>query len=97
MKRPYLFEHVQIFVISNGAETKHCNNAARNAHIKDQGTNERRKSKKTSGRFEFASCWADANNKRIDDIVDFAKTFFAKGSIAEAKRLDCRNPFRFRP
>lgn len=76
-----LFEHVQIFVISNGTHTKYYSNTTRNAHIKEQSSSERRRSKKTSNSFEFTSFWADANNKIIPDLVDFTKTFFAKHTI----------------
>lgn len=76
-----LFEYVQIFVISNGTHTKYYSNTTRNAHIKEQSSSERRRSKKTSNSFEFTSFWADANNKVIPDLVDFTKTFFAKHTL----------------
>jgi len=76
-----LFEYVQIFVISNGTHTKYYSNTTRNAHIKEQNSSERRRSKKTSNSFEFTSFWADANNKIIPDLVDFTKTFFAKHTL----------------
>lgn len=76
-----LFEYVQIFVISNGTHTKYYSNTTRNAHIKEQNSSERRRSKKTSNSFEFTSFWADANNKIIPDFVDFTKTFFAKHTL----------------
>ncbi len=76
-----LFEYVQIFVISNGTHTKYYSNTTRNAHIKEQNSSERRRSKKTSNSFEFTSYWADANNKIIPDLVDFTKTFFARHTL----------------
>jgi type I restriction enzyme R subunit len=76
-----LFEYVQIFVISNGTHTKYYSNTTRNAHIKEQNSSERRRSKKTSNSFEFTSFWADAKNKIIPDLVDFTKTFFAKHTL----------------
>lgn len=76
-----LYEYVQIFVISNGTHTKYYSNTTRNAHIKEMGDNDRKKSKKTSNSFEFTSFWADGNNKVISDLVDFTKTFFAKHAI----------------
>lgn len=42
-----LYEYVQIFVISNGTNTKYYSNTTRNSHIKEQNEN-RNKSKKTS-------------------------------------------------
>ncbi|MCL2364292.1 MAG: type I restriction endonuclease subunit R [Defluviitaleaceae bacterium] len=76
-----LYEYIQIFVISNGTNTKYYSNTTRNAHIKEQGDGERRKSKKTSNSFEFTSYWADANNHVIADLVDFTKMFFAKHTL----------------
>ena len=75
-----LFEYVQIFVISNGTNTKYYSNTTRARHIKEMSFN-RRKVKKSSNSFEFTSYWADVNNKAITDLVDFTKTFFAKHTI----------------
>lgn len=52
-----LYEYVQIFVISNGTNTKYYSNTTRNSHIKEANGNT--KSKKTSNSFEFTSYWAD--------------------------------------
>jgi len=76
-----LYEYVQIFIISNGTNTKYYSNTTRNAHIKELGNTERKKSKKTSNSFEFTSYWADASNRVISDLVDFTKTFFAKHTL----------------
>ncbi|NLH38354.1 MAG: type I restriction endonuclease subunit R, partial [Thermotogaceae bacterium] len=76
-----LFEYVQIFVISNGTHTKYYSNTTRNAHIREQSSSERQRSKKTSNSFEFTSFWADANNKIIPDLMDFTKTFFTKHTL----------------
>jgi type I restriction enzyme R subunit len=76
-----LYEYIQIFVISNGTNTKYYSNTTRNAHIKESSDSERRKSKKTSNSYEFTSYWADTNNKVIADLVDFTKTFFAKHTL----------------
>ena len=75
-----LYEYIQIFVISNGTNTKYYSNTTREGHIKEQTTS-RNKSKKTSNSFEFTSYWADATNKPINDLVDFTRTFFAKHTI----------------
>ena len=75
-----LYEYVQIFVISNGTNTKYYSNTTRESHIKEQ-VGARNKSKKTSNSFEFTSFWADANNKVIADLVDFTRTFFSKHTI----------------
>ncbi len=75
-----LYEYVQIFVISNGTNTKYYSNTTRESHIKEQ-SGSRNKSKKTSNSFEFTSYWADGNNKVITDLVDFTRKFFAKHTI----------------
>lgn len=75
-----LYEYVQIFVISNGTNTKYYSNSTRDNAIKELNSNVRKK-KKTSNSFEFTSFWADANNKVIPDLIDFTKTFFAKHTI----------------
>lgn len=75
-----LYEFVQIFVISNGTNTKYYSNTTRFNHIKDSKS-QRVKKEKTSNSFEFTSFWADANNRIIPDLVDFTKTFFARHTI----------------
>lgn len=76
-----LFEYIQVFVISNGTYTKYYSNTTRQTHIKEVGTTNVLKGKRTSNSYEFTSWWADANNKPITDLLDFAKTFFAKHTI----------------
>ena len=75
-----LYEYVQIFVISNGTNTKYYSNSTRYNAIKDTNASKGKKGK-TSNSFEFTSFWADANNRVIPDLIDFTKTFFAKHSI----------------
>lgn len=75
-----LYEYIQIFVISNGTNTKYYSNTTRNSHIKEQNAT-RNKSKKTNNSFEFTSYWADSTNKPINDLVDFTRTFFSKHTI----------------
>lgn len=76
-----LYEYVQIFVISNGTNTKYYSNTTRANHLKEQEAGGRNKSKKTSNSFEFSSFWADSNNKTITDLLDFTKTFFSKHTL----------------
>lgn len=76
-----LYEYVQIFVISNGTNTKYYSNTTRANHLKEQEPGGRNKSKKTSNSFEFSSFWADSNNKTITDLLDFTKTFFSKHTL----------------
>ena len=75
-----LFEYVQIFVISNGTNTKYYSNSTRWNAIKDANAAKTRKGK-TSNSFEFTCFWADSNNRIIPDLVDFTKTFFAKHTL----------------
>ena len=83
-----LYEYVQIFVISNGTNTKYYSNTTRFNHIKEQERN-RTKGKKTSNSFEFSSFWTDSNNKTINDLIDFAHTFFAKHTLINVLTKYC--------
>ena len=76
-----LFEYTQIFVISNGTNTKYYSNSTRFNAIKDINASAISKKGKTSNSFEFTSFWADANNRVIPDLIDFTRTFFAKHTI----------------
>ena len=76
-----LFEYVQIFAISNGTHTKYYSNTTRKEHIKETNEGAAKKGKRTSDSFEFTSWWADAKNRPIMDLMDFAKTFFAKHTL----------------
>jgi type I restriction enzyme R subunit len=76
-----LFEYIQIFVISNGTHTKYYSNTTRSQHIKETSEGSVKKGKRTSNSFEFTSWWADEKNKPIMDLMDFAKTFFAKHTL----------------
>lgn len=76
-----LFEYTQIFVISNGTNTKYYSNSTRFNAIKDVNAAQGTKKGKTSNSFEFTSFWADANNRVIPDLIDFTRTFFAKHTI----------------
>jgi len=75
-----LYEYVQIFVISNGTNTKYYSNSTRFNHIKDANAQKTNK-QKTSNSFEFTSFWADGNNRIIPDLIDFTKTFFSKHTL----------------
>ncbi len=83
-----LFEYVQIFVISNGTNTKYYSNTTRWNAIKDAKTGKVKK-EKTSNSFEFTSFWADAGNRVIPDLVDFTRTFFAKHTILNVLTKYC--------
>ena len=83
-----LFEYVQIFVISNGTNTKYYSNSTRFNAIREASSGKTKK-QKTSNSFEFTSFWADANNKVIPDLIDFTRTFFAKHTILNVLTRYC--------
>ncbi|MCI8613136.1 MAG: type I restriction endonuclease subunit R [Clostridia bacterium] len=84
-----LYDYIQIFVISNGTNTKYYSNSTRYNHIKDFNKAQTAKREKTSNSFEFTSFWADANNKIIPDLIDFTKTFFSKHTILNVLTKYC--------
>jgi len=63
-----LFNYVQIFVISNGVDTKYYANAYK------QGK---------SPSFKFTSFWADEKNKKITQLEQFANSFLEPCHIAK--------------
>ena len=83
-----LFEYVQIFVISNGTNTKYYSNSTRDNAIRESARGKTKK-QKTSNSFEFTSFWADANNKVIPDLIDFTRTFFAKHTLLNVLTKYC--------
>ena len=83
-----LFEYVQIFVISNGTNTKYYSNSTRFNAIKELNSSKVKKGK-TSNSFEFTCFWADSNNRVIPDLIDFTKTFFAKHTILNVLTRYC--------
>lgn len=75
-----LFEYVQIFVISNGTNTKYYSNTTRSGAVKENSTAQSGV-KKAMRSFKFTSYWADAENHRICDIEDFARTFLSPRTL----------------
>ena len=74
-----LFEYLQIFVISNGTMTRYYANTTRELHVKN---NERKQvANEANSSFSFTNKWADSKNQNIDDLNDFAQTFFAKHTL----------------
>lgn len=65
-----LFEYVQCFVISNGTETRYYGNSLRREAVQKRGAG-----------FDKTSTWADARNRPILDIEDFARTFLTKTAL----------------
>ena len=75
-----MFDYVQIFVISNGIETKYYSNTTR--YAKEKETDDGPRKHKTDGNsFEFTSYWTDQENTLLTDLRDFTTTFFAKHTI----------------
>lgn len=84
-----LYEYIQLFVISNGTFTKYYSNTTRWQHIEEMAKAGTKRTKKTSNSFEFTSWWADANNKPITDLTDFASTFLAKHTVLNVLTKYC--------
>ncbi|MBR2254045.1 MAG: type I restriction endonuclease subunit R, partial [Prevotella sp.] len=74
-----MFDFVQIFVISNGTETKYYSNTTR--YAKEQQNSVGRQKKTDGNTFEFTSYWTDQDNNLLTDLRDFTTTFFAKHTI----------------
>ncbi|MFW5871922.1 MAG: type I restriction endonuclease subunit R, partial [bacterium] len=83
-----LYEYAQIFVISNGTETKYYSNTTRELARKES-SNSNTSKKKTSHSFEFTSYWADANNRNIKDLFDFTATFLSKHTLLNVLTKYC--------
>ena len=83
-----MFDFVQIFVISNGTETKYYSNTTRFA--KEQETKGGPRKHKTDGNtFEFTSYWTDQENTLLTDLRDFTTTFFAKHTLLNVLTKYC--------
>lgn len=65
-----LYQYVQLFVISNGGNTKYYSNTV--------GYNTDKKES-----FKFTSYWADRDNKIITELEDFTKVFLDKCHVAK--------------
>ncbi len=80
-----LFEYVQLFVISNGTETKYYSNTTRK-----RKTEETKNPKNiTSCTFEFTNYWADAENHILNDLEDFTATFFSRHTLLNVLAKYC--------
>ena len=60
-----LFKYLQIFVISNGTDSRYFANTT----------------KRDKNSFDFTMNWAKANNELIKDLKDFTATFFQKDTL----------------
>ncbi|MFI3257125.1 MAG: type I restriction endonuclease subunit R [Spirochaetales bacterium] len=62
-----LYKYVQIFVISNGTESRYFANTT----------------KRDKNSFDFTMNWAKSDNSRILDLKDFTATFFQKNTLLQ--------------
>ena len=69
-----LFDFLQIFVISNGTNTRYYANTAR---LDKTGNRRTRR----AGSFKQVNRWSDADNKPIDDIEAFAASFLSPTTL----------------
>lgn len=60
-----LYKYIQLFVISNGTETRYFANTT----------------KRNNNSFDFTMNWAKADNSQIEDLKDFTATFFQKNTL----------------
>ena len=60
-----LFKYIQVFVISNGTDSRYFANTV----------------KRNKNSFDFTMNWANAKNTVIKDIKDFTETFFQKNTL----------------
>ena len=81
-----LFGFVQLFVISNGTETKYYSNTTRKGHLREQTD---AKGPKTSHSFEFTSYWTDQANNRVSDLTVFAQTFLSPVTLLKVLTRYC--------
>jgi len=65
-----LYQFVQLFVISNGGNTKYYSNTVAYNTTKKES-------------FKFTSFWADKDNRKITELEDFARVFLEKCHIAK--------------
>ena len=84
-----LFEYVQLFVISNGTHTRYYSNTTRRRSIQEQAGRRGGGGKKCCDSFAFTSAWADGRNRAIEDLEDFARTFFAKQTFLNVLTRYC--------
>jgi len=84
-----LFEYVQIFVISNGTQTKYYSNTTRISREKETERAKGQGRKIESNSFEFTSYWSDAENNIISDLEDFANTFLRKQTLLNVLTKFC--------
>jgi type I restriction enzyme R subunit len=65
-----LFQFIQLFVISNGGNTKYYSNTVGYSNDKKES-------------FKFTNFWANKDNKRITELEDFTKVFLERCHLAK--------------
>ena len=77
------FDYVQLFVISNGTDTRYYSNTTREMAVKanDDGRGRSGTGDMVDKSFEFSSYWALTDNRVINDLMDFAATFMVKRTL----------------
>lgn len=73
-----LFEYVQIFIISNGRDTKYYSNTTRDERVHESN---KQTKKKNNSSFKFANYWTSKDHWKIKILEDFAKHFLNKKTI----------------
>lgn len=84
-----LFEFVQLFVISNGTQTKYYSNTTRQGHIKELAAKARKGKNRTCNSYEFTSYWTDAANQVLNDLTDFTATFLSRHTLLNVLTRFC--------
>ena len=84
-----LFDWVQLFVISNGTLTKYYSNTTRASHVAKRAEGKGATKRRQSGSFKYTSYWADAKNRTITDLRDFARTFLTKRTLLNVLTRYC--------
>ena len=84
-----LYDYVQIFLISNGTQTKYYSNTTRFAHVAAVTNSQKQRAKTQSQSFEFTSYWSDAENNQILDLRDFTRTFMTKMTLLNVLTKYC--------
>lgn len=84
-----LFDYVQIFIISNGTQTKYYSNTTRFAKEEEQHKQNVLHQKVESNSFEFISWWTDAENRQVCGLQDFANTFLSAHTLLNVLTRYC--------
>ena len=84
-----LFEYAQLFIISNGTQTKYYSNTTRDSHVREQTKKIAKNKVRTCNSFEFTSYWADGTNQILNDLEDFTATFLSRHTLLNVLTKYC--------